>query len=207
MLINTVMGIIFLTSTGLTNERIRNEFLQRVGSERNRSVGIITTAASLKSENKYAKLAMEQFKEMEFSSVQFFDFETDPIHLLDSYSILYVCGGNTFYLLYQIKKYHAEESLRAFIQKEDVFYIGVSAGSMILGPTIRLAGLIDPDPNDIHLTDFTGLQIVDFEIQPHYEPEHEQELLSYEKEHSCRVVRLNDNQALILSKGEETLFG
>ncbi|MFA5130333.1 MAG: Type 1 glutamine amidotransferase-like domain-containing protein [Patescibacteria group bacterium] len=201
------MSTIFLTSTGLTDESIRNEFLRLVGLDRSRSVGIVTTAASLKSENKYAKLAMEQFKEMGFSSVQFFDIETDPIHLLDLYSILYVCGGNTFYLLYQIKKHHAEVALKNFLQKENSFYIGVSAGSMILGPTIGLASLIDPDPNDVQLVDFTGLQVIDFEIHPHYETKHEQELLSYEKEHSCRVVRLNDNQALILSNGEETLLG
>ena len=147
--------MIFLTSTGLSDEKIRQEFLRCVGTNRAKRVAIVTTAASGKAENKYAKLAETQFKELGFSAIDFVDIEFDSPERLNRYHIIYVCGGNTFYLLYHLKKNGADKILSRLLNKSNVIYIGVSAGSIVLAPTIQLAATVDPDPNDIGLTDLT----------------------------------------------------
>lgn len=201
------MSLIFLTSTGLSDEKIRQEFVQRIGTDRAQRVAIVTTAASGKAENKYAKLAESQFKELGFSAIDFVDIEFDSPEILNKYQIIYVCGGNTFYLLHHLRKSGADKILSRLLKKSDVIYIGVSAGSIILAPTIQLAGIVDPDPNDVGLTDFSGLDVIDFEIHPHYEPEHESEVIKYEKSSKYKVIRLSNSQAFVLSDSEQKLIG
>ena len=51
-----------------------------------------------------------------------------------------------------------------------VTYIGSSAGAMLAGADIMLAG--DFDINFVGMTDFTALNLFDGTIIPHYEPEY-----------------------------------
>ena len=201
------MSSIFLTSTGLSDEKIRQEFMRRIGTDRTQRVAIVTTAASGKADNKYAKLAEAQFKKLGFSAVDFIDIEFDSPKILNKYHIIYVCGGNTFYILYHLKKSGADKVLSKLLKKSDIIYIGVSAGSIVLAPTIRLAATVDPDPNDIGLTDFTGLGVIDFEIHPHYDPEQESEIINYEKNSNHKVIRLSNSQAFVLSDSKQKLIG
>jgi len=201
------MSSIFLTSTGLSDEKIRQEFMRRIGTDRTQRVAIVTTAASGKADNKYAKLAEAQFKKLGFSAVDFIDIEFDSPEILNKYHIIYVCGGNTFYILYHLKKSGADKVLSKLLKKSDIIYIGVSAGSIVLAPTIRLAATVDPDPNDIGLTDFTGLGVIDFEIHPHYDPEQESEIINYEKNSNHKVIRLSNSQAFVLSDSKQKLIG
>ena len=90
-------------------------------------------------------------------------------------------GGNTFYLLHHLRGSGTDKVLVAILQNPNVVYLGISAGSVILGPTIKEASVGNPDPNGIGLTDFTGLGI-----------------LAYEKTVPHKVIRLTDIQAMIV---------
>ena len=48
---------------------------------------------------------------------------------------------------------------------------GLSAGGLIMTPTIKLAGQagLHPDENEVGLRDLRGLGLVDFEFSPHYD--------------------------------------
>jgi dipeptidase E len=201
------MSIIFLTSTGLSDNKICREFVSRIGSDRSRRVAIVTTAASGKSENKYAQLARTQFESLGFHNIDFVDIEFGSAEKLTDYAVIYVCGGNTFYLLHQLKKSGADKILIQLLRNTNVIYMGVSAGSIVLAPTIRAAATIDPDTNDIRLTDFTGLGIINFEVHPHYEPAEETEIIAYEKTVPYKVVRLLNTQAMVLSGTNKKLIG
>jgi nitrogen regulatory protein PII-like uncharacterized protein len=73
------MGTIFLTSAGLSNQQIKDEFIKAVGEPSNKAVVIITTAREEidKEQNDYCQLAKEKLKEMGFSQVDFADLEAD----------------------------------------------------------------------------------------------------------------------------------
>ena len=55
---------------------------------------------------------------------------------LDDYDIIYMMGGNTFYLLDTIRKYNFDKDIISFLEKGKL-YIGSSAGSEILGNSVN----------------------------------------------------------------------
>ena len=84
-------------------------------------------------------------------------FECDAIHL---------CGGNTFLLLYLLKKRGFVEKLRKFYNNGGTI-IGNSAGSIVMCPDIRIAAFADY--NMTRTADYNSLHLVDFMVKPHWE--------------------------------------
>ncbi len=192
-------GVIVLTSTGLSSDVVRQATERYFSLLSDKSVAIITTAADGKENNKYSKLAEYQFKKLGFTVIDFVDLEISPEVKLGKYNVIYVCGGNTFKLLKYARESNFKQSTLELLERGGI-YIGVSAGSIILAPTIKAATAIDPDINNVGLTDFTGLNIIDFEVHPHYEPEEEQEIVEYERTVPYKIIRLTNAQALIISQ-------
>jgi dipeptidase E len=85
--------------------------------------------------------------------------------------IVYLAGGNTFFFLHHLKRLRMLPMLRSFVKRGGVL-AGLSAGALIMTPTIRMAGMkgLDPDPNEIGLKDLRGIGAVPFEFSPHFEP-------------------------------------
>ncbi len=196
-------GIIILTSTGLSAEPVRHASEKFFDSLPHKSsVAIVTTAAEGKENNKYSKLAESQFRDFGFHIIDFIDIENNSRVDFSIYSVIYVCGGNTFKLLKYARETNFKDVIIKLFERGGI-YIGVSAGAIILAPTIKAAASIDPDPNVVGLNDFTGLGIINFEVHPHYDIEEESELVNYEKNISHRVVRLSNDEALIIHEGKE----
>jgi dipeptidase E len=85
--------------------------------------------------------------------------------------IVYLAGGNTFFFLHQIQRLNMLPLLREYVRKGGVL-AGLSAGALIMTPTISLAGVpgLDPDENDISLKNPKALGVVPFEFSPHFVP-------------------------------------
>ena len=79
--------------------------------------------------------------------------------------IIYVSGGNTFYLLNELRKSCAAQAIKNAV-KAGKIYIGESAGAIVAAPDTRYATLMDE--NSAKTSDFTGLNLVDFYIVPHF---------------------------------------
>ena len=79
---------------------------------------------------------------------------------------IFVCGGNTFYLLDQVIKTGFDKIIRKKIE-DGCPYIGSSAGSMIVGRRIDLASTLDDSSKAPNLKS-DGLGIVDFVVLPHW---------------------------------------
>ncbi len=200
-----VMATLLLTSTGISSDVVRESFLQEIGAYRNQKISIITNAAKEGNENKYARLAEQQFRDLGFSSISFVDVETEQIHILDDADIIYVIGGNTFTLLKKIRASGADKILSKRLSKtSDLIYIGVSAGSILLTPTVRLANEVEPDPNDEGIDDFSGLSFFPDEIYPHYTEDVESEIREYEIRHSVSVRRITNDEAILVKNGNVT---
>ncbi len=86
--------------------------------------------------------------------------------LLSTKDMLFVNGGNTFFLLYWMRKSGFGVALKNFLS-DDKLYVGVSAGGIVVTPTISIAGVEPGDANNVGMQDFTGLSTVDFEFSPH----------------------------------------
>jgi len=78
---------------------------------------------------------------------------------------IYICGGNTYYLLDQVIKTGFDQFLRKWIE-EGKLYVGSSAGSMIVGVNIDLI----PSNEALAVPGLKsrGLGIIDLAIVPHW---------------------------------------
>lgn len=197
-------GRLLLTSTGLTPENVSLKIKRLISNPENISVAIVTTAAEGKSENKYSQLAKKQFEELGFVTIDFVDLETEPKKDLSSYGVIYVCGGNTFKLLKFAREANFKTTIESLLERDGI-YIGVSAGSIIVGPSIAIAGEVEPDENEVGLEDLTGFGISDLIILPHYSPGIEEEVAAFENKYSVKVERLSNSQAILIENGEKIL--
>lgn len=80
---------------------------------------------------------------------------------------IYITGGNTFFLLQELKKTGADKIIIDEINKGKL-YIGESAGAIVTSANIEYAKRMDDVKKAPNLTEFSGLNLVDFYVIPHY---------------------------------------
>jgi len=86
---------------------------------------------------------------------------------LTNNDVIYVSGGNTFFLLQALQQSGAG-ALIADQVAAGKLYIGESAGSMVAAPNIEYAGAMDSVKKAPALTGFDGLALVDVYSVPHH---------------------------------------
>ena len=89
------------------------------------------------------------------------------LEVLNRNDYIFVSGGNIFYLLQELRRKGADILITEQIRAGKL-YIGTSAGSIILCPDIEFVKEMDYSHAAPELQSFTGLNIVDFYILPHY---------------------------------------
>lgn len=80
--------------------------------------------------------------------------------------IIFVAGGNTFYLLEKARKSGFEKVIKE-LKNSDKIYIGSSAGSIIAGPNLEPVRDFD-HPEKANLDSNEAFGLVDFVIMPHW---------------------------------------
>lgn len=126
--------------------------------------------------------------------------------ILDLADIIFVGGGNTFYLLDQTNKSGFSELVPQYIER-GVIYVGGSAGSYIACPTIEAAGWLNSDRNVVDLTDLTAMNLVPYIIKAHYEPEESDAIKEAMRECKYPVKILTDKQALLAIEDNYQIVG
>ncbi|MDD5291502.1 MAG: Type 1 glutamine amidotransferase-like domain-containing protein [Patescibacteria group bacterium] len=124
--------------------------------------------------------------------------EEDITEDLKNVDIVYVSGGNSFYLLEKVKESHFDKIVKNFVAKGKI-YIGTSAGSIVAGPDIFPVYYLDSAKEAKNLKDYKGIGLVDFTVLPHWGSEHFRErYLKQRLEHvykdGYKLILLNDNQ-------------
>jgi len=130
------------------------------------------------------------------------------IEKLNNSDLIYVSGGNPYYLLYWVRKSGLSDILSEALQTKA--YFGISAGSMILGKQIPIEpkdfSLDYIDKNDPH----KALGLVSFNIEPHFgSAEHpdlsDKNLKKMAKDYNP-IYALGDQSALLIKDGEITII-
>ena len=80
---------------------------------------------------------------------------------------IYVTGGNTFFLLQELKRTGADKIIIEEVNAGKL-YIGESAGAMVTSANIEYAKGMDSVKKAPYLTDFSALGLVEFYTVPHY---------------------------------------
>lgn len=193
-----------LTSAGITTRAIADKLLELIGGG-SKKVGFVTTAMNVEpgSKDNYISqiLYLQKFG---FDWIDFIDPSAPGVDWkarLGKVGVVFVCGGNTFHLLDQVRKTGFDSWLKANI--ENVVYVGDSAGSIIATANIGIAPVDNGDENLPGITDLTGLCLVDFEVSPHTpEMVSVQANGEYAKTIKNKLYAYNDRTALSVVNGK-----
>lgn len=174
-----------------------------------KKVGYITTASH------NASWAFNNIKKIEQAG-----FNVKPIDLatlsandlevtFEDSDIIWVGGGNTFYLLQEVRRSGFDKFLVKKIA-EGVPYIGTSAGSILLGPNIELVKFADDPLEAPHLTSYEGLNIFPMVPLAHIDnPEFKvfyQDILNFALEHNIPFVSLQEKQFIYVEGTKWRIF-
>lgn len=115
---------------------------------------------------------------------------------LSNFHIIFVAGGNSFYLLNEMKKSGFHILIKELLDK-GIVYVGSSAGSAVMGPDLNYLIKIDRPEQVPELLDYAALGLVNERIIPHYGREkyraiHDELNKTWEN----KILPLSDEQAL-----------
>lgn len=188
---------LILTAAAFINPIIKKYIQERISSLNNKRIAIITTASTGKENNKYSIIAKEVYLSMNIDDVVFVDTETEPNFDFSDIDVIHICGGNTFKLLHFARIAKLDLSIKDLLSRGGIC-IGVSAGSLILGPSVKIASEVRPDVNEINETNYTGLELTNCIIFSHYEESDEKKISDFEIRNNCKVQRVKNNQAVVI---------
>lgn len=135
-----------------------------------KTVAFIPTASIPEKMKFYVKAAKKAFEkmglivnELEITQAS----EKELKHQLKQNDYIYVSGGNTFFLLQELKRTGADKLIVEQIELGKL-YIGESAGSMVVSPNIEYVKDMDNCKKAPDLDTFGALNIIDFYPVPHH---------------------------------------
>ncbi|MDU4960682.1 MAG: Type 1 glutamine amidotransferase-like domain-containing protein [Sporomusaceae bacterium] len=157
-----------------------------------KTVTFIPTAALHEKVNFYVKAgrkALEkiglQVDELEISTAE----QADIVSKLQNNDYIYISGGNSFFLLQELRRTGADAIIRQQIEAGKL-YIGESAGSVILAPAIDYVKAMDDYTVAAGLNSFDALNVIDFYPLPH------QNCFPFQKTVEKIIADYNDSLAL-----------
>jgi len=203
---------LLLSSAGWEyNLKIGKEFLDLTDKEPSEiKVFLVTTATKKDREWGYVEFTIKELERIGINknNVSIFSLNR-KVKDADFKGIdaIYVCGGNTFHYLNGIRKTGLDEKIIKTV-KEGAVYFGVSAGSIIAGPDISIAGVgaEDPDENDIKLKNLKGLGLTNLVICSHFNTKEKKIVKEFEKNSNQKIIRLTDKQAFLIKNGKNRLI-
>ncbi|MEG2193067.1 MAG: Type 1 glutamine amidotransferase-like domain-containing protein, partial [Oscillospiraceae bacterium] len=136
--------MIFLTSNGITSPPLREQFFlakEKYGDK----TAFVPTAIS--SKNEKAEYLGEMLQELSClgCKAEVFELEErDPLELLD-FDIVYLSGGNVFFLMDVLHKLNCKAVFERLVREKLV--VGVSAGSLVLQDNLELIRELVPRMN------------------------------------------------------------
>jgi len=132
--------------------------------------------------------------------------------ILENTQAIFVGGGNTFRLLHALYAFELLAPIARLVA-QGLPYIGSSAGSIVAGPSLKTT----KDMPILQPPSFTALNLVPFQISPHYlDPDpsskhmgetQEERILQFLEENDAAVVGLREGAMIRIEGGSATLKG
>ncbi len=202
------MSTLILTSSGkfITTNDVDNFLPKKITDCK---IAYISTASKKVHDDSYAKNHQREMKKLNFSFdvIDIAGMNKDELKkALAGHDIVFVEGGNTYYLLKSVRDSGFDKVIKELLSK-GVVYIGSSAGSYITCPSIIMSTFNERGFDRFGITDFTAMNLVPFLIKAHYTPDMQKKLAEKFNNLGYPMRILNDNQALLIQDGEVQLLG
>ncbi len=191
---------LLLTSDGLSSPRIRKAFRKLYGSDLDNCKIIVLYTLQRPEFIRYTQKVGRELQKLKilFPHIRYVNISEEKSFSFKGYKVVYVCGGNTFYIIDKLRKQGFVPEIKKLVKNGGI-YIGVSAGSIIAGQDIKLAGFgSEGDPNEIGLKNFEGLGFTKVAIFPHYKSKLKKEVNEFQKRESYQITNLRDKEAIVV---------
>ena len=145
-------------------------FEKFAGNVQGKKVTFIPTASVVEKVNFFVKSGRKALEKMGLivDELEISTTTTNEVEKkLTQNDYIYITGGNTFFLLQELKKSGADKIITEQIALDKV-YIGESAGLMVVAPDVEFAKAMDSMKKAPELKSTKGLGIVDFYPVPHH---------------------------------------
>lgn len=196
------MKNILLTSTGLEYKAVADKFLSIIPKNAGElKILFIPTASRTEEEMFFVRKSFNELLSVGVNNDNVVWFDPDDVTTYrDNTEVdcIYVCGGNTFYLLRKLKESGYFDKIQKWTN-DGLLYVGASAGSVVATPDINY--ILFMDTNDCSLEDTSGLSFVSARIIPHYTDEFAEAAASLIKK-DIEVETISDCEALAV-QGEK----
>ncbi|MES2623110.1 MAG: Type 1 glutamine amidotransferase-like domain-containing protein [Patescibacteria group bacterium] len=163
---------LLLTSTGIVNPSLTKAFFDLVGKkpEDTSLVYIPTAAMSEPGDKSWVIEDLVHIKNLGLKQIEIADISALPKEVwkprFESADALFFEGGNIYYLMHWIQQSGLAELLPELLKTK--VWVGVSAGSMVLSPTLDLKVSQELYVEDLDQTaDGHALNFVNFYVLPH----------------------------------------
>ena len=191
---------LFLTSVGLS---ALPKFVLKPLTDL--KVGFIPTAADPYEDKWFVDIDRKKLQEFGVKLIEIDLKNTNKNALrtkLNDIDMIYVAGGNTFYLLEKMQESGFDELIKEYVQK-GVIYVGASAGAVVVCPTIEPLQDLDDPSKASHLISYNALNLIDFIVLSHYGKEKYKEkyekLVNTYKNKGYKIIGLRDDQAIVVN--------
>lgn len=202
---------LFLSSSfALTGDLVR-PFLD--GEPKDIVLGFVPTATDLYPVHPWYDEDLAKIQSMGFK-LKMVDLKGKTYEILkqefSGVDVMFVVGGNTFYLLHHARKSGFDRLAKEWVEAGKL-YIGSSAGSMLVGPTIGFKGDMDDEYKYLCDGNYEGLKLVDFAIQPHYNKQEYKEVIDRivkaSEDVPYSVIPLRDTQIIVVTGANYDISG
>ena len=157
---------LFLTSYLAGTKELVQNFLTQNNVQK---ILFIPTAANVEEYRGYVDEGIAALKEDGYD-VTVLDIATAPhsksVQVIKNSGCLCISGGNTFYLLQELKRNGLLDLIKQKVQ-DGMLYIGESAGAIIACPDISYNQIMDDKTITTELTNYSGMGLVDYYVLPH----------------------------------------
>lgn len=124
---------------------------------------------------------------------------------LEQYDAVYIGGGNTFYLLHQLRIHHLDLALDQYAHEGHPIY-GGSAGAIVFGYDIASCQHIDQ--NIIGLSDLSGMDLaLGYTVWCHYTPEDDERISAYVRRTGIPSIALSEKSGAYRENDHLTAAG
>ena len=173
-------------------------------------IGYITTASKKARTHQQFFLDVKKTITENGYSLEEFDFEGKSENEIRKFfkdkNVIQVEGGNTFFLLKIIRETGFDKILKEFL-KEGKVYIGASAGSYVMCPSVEVTNWHDETYDRFGMVNFTALGYVSFVLFAHYKDEKKEYVLENMKTLNYPLRILRDGEGFFCEDGKVKFIG
>lgn len=178
-------------------------------------IALIENAADVYAESKkgwmYDNRHMIQASQFQVDLIDLQNYKDDQKQLLQRLAksdVIWLGGGNIYYLRWILKETHADKLIIDLVKKGKV-YGGGSAGAIIAGPTIDHFQAAD-EPGKPPEVILDGLGLTDTVVLPHWDSKDYGKIMKTIKQElhkaGLKTIELNDGQAVVIDNEKQTII-